>query len=293
MQFRHFTYTLVEAVLGRARSWRIGRWLYKGARRELLVDPDVDGEFALQRAWAMAQARGTPGTTLMLMDVGANLGVWSTNAIKELDRSGIVDFRIRAFEPSSGARGEIGRLCAAELADGKLIIDNRGVAASPGRAAFSMISDTGGSNGLANLLDQGSGVATVEIELTTLDAVCEAEAITHLHLVKVDTEGNDFNVILGAAGLFDREAIDVLQFEYNWRWIGFGRWLRDVFEFMKSRPYVIGRLTPSGVEQYETWHPELERYIETNYVIAHRSTLDWLPHWRAHIDESNVTVRSK
>ena len=35
--------------------------------------------------------------------------------------------------------------------------------------------------------------------------------------ILLDTEGNDFNVILGCQEMFENEKIVALQFEYNWR----------------------------------------------------------------------------
>jgi hypothetical protein len=47
-----------------------------------------------------------------------------------------------------------------------------------------------------------------------------------------------------------------------------------------------------GIEVYDTWHPELERFIETNYVIAHHDALAALPHWRATFDAANTAARA-
>ncbi|HKT54434.1 MAG TPA: hypothetical protein VJP88_08275, partial [Caulobacteraceae bacterium] len=65
----------IERAIGRSLTWRLGRWLYLGSRRELINDPHLNGEYALQ-AWLLeaAAARGAP---LVFIDVGANLGVHS------------------------------------------------------------------------------------------------------------------------------------------------------------------------------------------------------------------------
>jgi len=41
--------------------------------------------------------------------------------------------------------------------------------------------------------------------------------IEHVVFVKSDTEGHDFNVLLGAVELFQQGRVDVWQFEYNHR----------------------------------------------------------------------------
>ena len=290
-------YQALERVTGRALAWRVGRWLYRGSRREMANDPTVNGEYLLQGAWAKACAARTRSVerthdeTLQIVDVGANVGAWSAHLIDDLARADIDAYRIWAFEPAPAQRAKLAALCRAAIEAGRLTVDPRGLAATPGRASFEIVSDTAGANALVSPGTEGASGQAVEIDVATLDTACAERGITHLHLVKVDTEGNDFNVILGAQGLFDREAIDILQFEYNWRWVAFGRLLHDVFSFLKGRPYRLGRLGPDGIELYDEWHPELERFIETNYVIAHRDALDSLPHWRAVFDGSNTAVR--
>ena len=271
-------------------AWRIGRWLYQGSRRELSNDPADNGEYLLQRAWAKSsQGKAAPDGGYRLVDVGANVGAWTANLLGELKAAGVKDYRIWAFEPAPAQREALCALCRPAIEDKTVLVDPRGLGAAPGRAVFNVVSEVAGSNALA-AQGEPHAAGAIEIDITTLDAACLEQGAARLDFVKVDTEGNDFNVILGARGLFDREAIDVLQFEYNWRWVGFGHWLREVFDFVEGRPYVLGRLTGSGVEVYDAWHPELERYIETNYVIVHERSLPAVPHRRVAFDASNTAV---
>jgi len=109
-------------------------------------------------------------------------------------------------------------------------------------------------------------------------------------LVKVDTEGNDFNVIHSGVALLRQGRIMVLQFEYNWRWIGFGHCLKQVFAEIEGTSYEIGRLVQSRIEVHAVWHPELERYFETNYVLVRRDVLALLPHRRVAFGPSGTIV---
>ena len=68
--------------------------------------------------------------------------------------------------------------------------------------------------------------------------------IKHFGLVEIDTEGHDLRVIEGAKGLLTAGGIDVIQFEYNHRWIASRCFLRDVFQLMTPLEYRIGRVTP-------------------------------------------------
>jgi len=90
--------------------------------------------------------------------------------------------------------------------------------------------------------------------------------------------------------MFDQERIMIVQFEYNWRWISFGYWLRSVFQFIEKRNYVFGLLTQDAIEIYTDWHFELDRYTEANYVLVHRKYLPLLPHHYVNFDASNTPV---
>jgi len=42
-----------------------------------------------------------------------------------------------------------------------------------------------------------------------------------------------------------------------------------MYFFIAEKPYVIGRLSNGGIEIHQEWHPELERYFESNFVLIH------------------------
>ncbi len=62
-------------------------------------------------------------------------------------------------------------------------------------------------------------------------------------------------------------AIDLVQFEYNWRWIEARSFLRDVFQLVLPLGYSLGKVTGRGIECYEAWHPEFETFKEGNYLL--------------------------
>ena len=76
--------------------------------------------------------------------------------------------------------------------------------------------------------------------------------------------------------------VDYLQFEYNHRWIAFRSYLRDVFDLIKPFEYTLGKITPKGVEFYDKWDPDLEKFLEGNYLLCrnpHRSQLPSIRWW--------------
>ena len=139
-----------------------------------------------------------------------------------------------------------------------------------GQFDMAIMSEMGGTN---SLHFDGSAETPpggwLRIRTETLTNFCLNNGIVHVHLAKCDTEGNDSKVILGAYELLSRGAIDVLQFEYNHRWVFSRTFLKDVFDLIQELPYRIGKLEPHSVELYDGWHYELDRFFQTNYVLLH------------------------
>jgi len=274
----------VERALGRSLTWRLGRWLYLGSRRELVNDPEVNGEYALQD-WLL-----DAGLDGVVVDVGANLGEWTLRLAGAAQARGRGSLTLHAFEPAPAQRETLIQRLAERAGAEAFTVDGRALGAQAGLTELAVHGASAGSNALVSGGVHPTGAQLVEITVATLDQVCAERGYPDLLLVKVDTEGNDFNVIRGADGLFEREAIAVLQFEYNWRWLGFGHALRHVFDRFEGGPYRLGKLTADGVEFYDRWHPELDRYTETNYVVVHPRALAAIPHWRADFDRFNAVA---
>ena len=104
--------------------------------------------------------------------------------------------------------------------------------------------------------------------ITTLQDFVEVAGLDHITLVKIDTEGHDLAVLRGAQALLEQRRISVVQFEYNHRWVYSRSFLCDAFDLLRPLGYCLGKLTPLGVEFYPGWDPDLETFVEGNYVAC-------------------------
>lgn len=154
---------------------------------------------------------------------------------------------------------------------------------------MAIMSETGGTNSLNfdGTTDAPPG-GWESVETKTLSAFCGSRGIAHVHLAKCDTEGHDAKVIEGALELLAKRRIDVMQFEYNHRWVFSRSFLKDVFELVKGLPYHVGKLEPRSIEIYEAWHPELDRFFLSNHVLVSDAALGWFDVRRGTFDESNT-----
>lgn len=117
-----------------------------------------------------------------------------------------------------------------------------------------------------------------------------SQGLDKLTMLKIDTEGFDCEVLRGAVLALANKRIDVIQFEYNWRWLANRSSLRDVFQLIEGTEYRLGKLVGNGVVFYEKWHFELDRYFENNYVLVPRGSVIERLGQHVHFDASNVAA---
>jgi FkbM family methyltransferase len=200
----------------------------------------------------------------ILLDIGAHKGSWSERAAFLLMHHNISG-HTHAFEPTSATFSFL-----AEKLGGIKRISLHKVAMSDrsGEAEFFVVGELGGTNSLL----RNNGARVEKVRTLRIDDFLANEHVEHVLFVKCDTEGHDLNVLLGAVETLKKGQIDVWQFEYNHRWIAGRSFLEDVFDFIVDKPYLLGKLYGNGIETYDKWHPELERFFESNYVLIRRGS---------------------
>jgi FkbM family methyltransferase len=266
----------LELVVGRRNLVRGARFALDYARRDLPNRLGSNGEWLVQDV-ALRHA-GSEGMTVL--DVGANVGAWTARLLSAAAARG-QDLHVHAFEASPRTYGELVHRLGGQHAANVTTV-NAAASNRPGRSEFFEVHELAGSNSLHGVAGETAGMTPTEVDLLTIDAYCDEAGIDHVHLMKIDTEGHDLLVIEGAGSLVAGNAIDIVQFEYNFRWIGARRFLKDAFDLLVPHGYAIGKVTPNAIEWYEGWSPELETFREANYVAVGERWLDKfnsLPWW--------------
>lgn len=263
-------------VVGRRRAVRAARFVLGRARLDPPNDPRVNGEICLQR-WLFHLS--APGERVRVIDVGANVGTWSASMLAAAGRAGrLADLDLHAFEPASDTFARLSRALAgaAVTAHRAALSDRCGSAAlhvtAPGAGTNSLHAPPAAAGGAA-----GQAAVTEVVATITLDAYAERAWLPELALVKIDTEGHEMAVLHGASTLLRQQRIRIVQFEYNHRWIQARAFLRDAFELFGHAGYSLGKLTRRGVEFYPAWDPDLETYIEGNYLACSAGAAAGLP----------------
>jgi FkbM family methyltransferase len=272
--------SIIVKLLGKKLAWRLGRGLYMQARGEIANAIETNGEAALIRTVVSAGSPSRP--TLMLWDVGGNLGEWSQIAVDATQAAG-KNLRLDIFEPAPVARAGLESRFGA-FAN----VQVHGMALSDhiGTGKMEIVAPTGGTNAL--VADGAQGSNLIDVSISTGAAMMDMLALDHLDLVKVDAEGFDFAILTGVRPVLEAGRISVIQFEYNHRWLDQRNSLHSVFRFVEDLPYHVARVTPDGLEIYPHWNPELDRFFETNYALVHKDVADRVGARMGRWDESNV-----
>jgi FkbM family methyltransferase len=258
-------------TVGRRRVIRAARFVLRRACLDVRNDMHTNGELALQR-WALGLS--PPGRKVHVIDVGANLGHWSEAMIAAAREGGRpLDLDLHVFEPSAYTFRQL----TAALKGPNVKAHQLAVSDGDGTSLLHVVAPGAGTNSLHAPPGVSSADPSENVMTITLDSYAERAGADQFDLVKVDTEGHDLAVLRGARELFARHRISIVQFEYNHRWIYARSYLRDVFELLTPLGYRIGKLTPAGVEFYPHWDPELETFIEGNYVACRPPTAARLP----------------
>jgi FkbM family methyltransferase len=252
----------IEKVVGRRHLVRGSRFALDYARRDVPNQMATNGETMVQDVVIAA----TASDCLVVFDVGANIGDWSRRLLTAARERGR-QTQVHAFEPAAATFAElIANLLPAF--EGSVVPVQSAASDHNGDATLFKIHELAGSNSIHGIRGSTEGLTPETINLWTLDDYCRSVGIETIDLLKIDAEGHDHLVLSGARTLLARGAIEVIQFEYNHRWIGARRYLKDVFDDLVPLGYEIGKVTPDGIEWYPTWSEELETFREGNYLAS-------------------------
>ena len=100
-----------------------------------------------------------------------------------------------------------------------------------------------------------------------------SRGIETIDFLKIDTEGHDLHVLRGAAGLLERKAIGVIQFEYVDAWAPAGATLGAALDLLAGFGYRAFLLKREGLYHFD-YKTFGEFFTYANFVAMHGDPID-------------------
>jgi FkbM family methyltransferase len=236
-----------------------------------LAENNNDSDFVRNgEAWLLREimhchsATAAKSEGLVLFDVGANVGGYTRAALAEGKRAGC-PLLVHVFEPSRN-NNEILRDVFASYSN--VHVTCAAVADLPGRAI--LYSEFPGSS-QASLIRRATFQAQIsqetEVPVIRLDTYMADHGIHRVNFLKMDVEGAELSALRGLGDKLNPDSVQLIQFEYGGTAMDAGVKLKDFYDLLSLRGYVVAKLFPRALEvrSYKSW---MENYAYANYVAA-------------------------
>jgi len=196
----------------------------------------------------------------VLVDVGANVGDWSMNAFAKQP-----NIMACCFEPIPALQP----ILQANLLGKKVIFSQYALSNEPGKATFVYYPKQPHLSSLHRRSDEilhDMQPTYIPVDLERLDSFCKRYKISKANVIKIDVEGNEFNVLLGSQRLLEKRAVDVIQFEYASTYLDSNSSLKQIYDYLTYYGFTLYRITPWGLIEINHWRDSLENFVFCNYV---------------------------
>lgn len=204
--------------------------------------------------------------SLVIFDVGSNIGEYTKCLAKQFPTS-----QIYAFEPSVYTYNLL--LKNLTGIDPSIQTYNLGFGDTAGQ--FNLYAEAEGS-GLSSLYNRrldhfGLSISQSQaVQIETLDAFCDRQNIDHIDFLKLDVEGNEFNVLHGASNLLMKGSVRYVQFEFGGCDIDSRTFFQD-FWYLFKKQYDIYRIVKDGLYPITEYRERDERFLNINYLAIKKN----------------------
>jgi len=203
----------------------------------------------------------------IVFDVGANQGEWSKHVLNMQP-----SITVYAFEPAPVTCTKL-RLNFANLKN--VHIFNIALSKEVGKKTFFWYNTNQQATECCGLyhrpiIDQiiGTQPTHLLVDTDTLTLFCQRHTITTIDFLKIDTEGSEFDILLGAYEFLANKQARVIQFEYGGTYPDSHTTLKEVYTLLTSLNYTLYRIVPWGLIEITQWRTELETFKYANYIAA-------------------------
>lgn len=265
-----FFYLILWPILGRKIFQFFFEMLYLFSLAGMnygLPTPSQSGEAYVLK---YIRSRLINKSRVIIFDVGANQGEYVDNILKVMDNN----TTIYAIEPLTAAY----RILRKKFTKNKKIkIFNVGFSNKRGKSNIYFDEDTSVLASLYKREVKNMSLPVIldkkeTVTLSTIDFFCSRKNVSHIDLLKIDTEGHELKVLQGAKKLLQGNKISYIQFEFGGTMIDSGTFFRDIYLLLNPN-YAIYRILQDGLIEIEKYSEKQEIFIMANFLAINRKFL--------------------
>lgn len=259
-------YCLYRTLFARRIFYKFNKLLYTLSLRGLGVlnfeSDKISGEEYFLKQYVSKIGKG------VIFDVGANIGSYS-KSLRRLNEN----VEIFSFEPHPLTFQKL--LENTENLDIKTF--NVGVGSAKGVLSLYDYADKDGSSHASlykeviEVIHKGQAIEH-EIGIIALDELVNEYAIERVHLLKIDTEGHELEVLKGFDQFIKWNKVDLIHFEFNEMNIASRIFFKDFWEFLPN--YDFYRMLSDGLVPIKNYSPVLCEIFAYQNIVAILKTSD-------------------
>jgi len=202
----------------------------------------------------------------VVLDVGANVGDYAQGVLQSTSAT------VHCFEPQPiVAKGLAERL--APFGERAVVVP-RGVGAQSGVLELRYNPDSSELASFSAEVDAISyvrNVERIEVPVVSLDDYAAEVGLTRVDFIKIDTEGFEREVLLGAERVLRELKPPLVQLEFNWHHLLRGTSLYALAQLLPD--YDCYQLVPGGWVRRDPMDPLANVYRQTNFVFVRRGVV--------------------
>ncbi len=224
--------------------------------KNTVCDPLLNGEYKLLERIIKKES------TLVLFDIGGNNGDYSDKAIQLCEKNN-KEYFIHIFEPQHNLFIKLQDKfkCNINVAVNNVAASNK-----------SDTADLFGINSHASLYfrnDIHLKEQKKTVQLITLDCYTSENNINRASLIKIDTEGSEYDVLIGMKTNIALKTFNYIQFEYGGTFLDAKHNLKEIYSLLEH-DYNIGKILPEKIH-FTKYKRRLEDFKYSNYIArAHQ-----------------------
>lgn len=242
---------------------------------EIVCKPDSSyGSYIVYTKWPefaeLAFTQRILNEKSVYIDVGAHIGDSSLIAASKI-KSG----KVIAFEPTPDVFSELQKNIRLNNLENIIQAEQKAVSGVVGKARFALE----GASEVNHLVAGKSNAKSIQVAVTTIDEVVSANKLKSVDLLKIDVEGFELMVLMGAKKALQSKVIKMILFEANPKTAFISQKLKNSENLLRSFNYSFYSFLDDGkLQKTQTLLPPSKTM---NYlaVLSDQPTLKKIKPW--------------